>query len=47
MKKENLSREPQCEMRKVVEKKEIIEMERDDQRNTDNSHREVRKVYYF
>lgn len=44
MKKENLSREPQYEMKKTVEKKEIIETDRDDQHDPDNSHKEVRNV---
>lgn len=43
MKKENQSREPQCEMKKTVEKKETIETD-DDQRDPDTSHREVRNV---
>lgn len=43
MKEENLSREPQSEMKKTVEKKERLETDRDDQHDTDNSNREVRK----
>lgn len=44
MKEENLSREPQSEMKKTVEKKESVETERDDQHEADNSNREVRKT---
>lgn len=44
MKEENLSREPQSEMKKTVEKKERIETDGDDQHGADNSNREVRET---
>lgn len=44
VKEENLSREPQSEMKKTVEKRERIETDTDDQHDADNGNREVRKT---
>lgn len=44
MTEEHLSREPQSEMKKTVEKKERIETDRDDQHEADNGNREVRDL---
>lgn len=44
MKEENLSREPQSEMKKTVEKKEGTDTDRDDQHDADNCNREVRRT---
>ncbi|CAF96415.1 unnamed protein product, partial [Tetraodon nigroviridis] len=41
VKEENLSREPQSEMKKTVEKKEGTDTERDDQHDADNCNRET------
>lgn len=43
MKEDNLSREPQSEMKETVEKKERIETAREDQHDADDCSRAVRK----